>query len=206
MKFLSGVTKKPKWNQLQIDTFNEFMRDADVHMPSNLTEVHPEALPTSTSLLEIRPSPEELVNNQHAHQDDVEMEDVNDDMVIEDESGRVETFEDGADVPQVQASVKPYDFVLAEDEGSDADELSEDEYGGNESYVALVDNDAHNAHDEEDVAVACVGESRAPRAPRIGETMYDNHKGYGRLSQGIRRYRYREKWDVLTEYCKYQRG
>jgi hypothetical protein len=42
----------------------------------------PEALPTSTSLLEIRPSPEELVNNQHAHQDDVEMEDVNDDMVI----------------------------------------------------------------------------------------------------------------------------
>ena len=192
IKFLTGVTKKPKWNQLQIDTFNEFMRDADVHMPSNLTEVHPEALPTSTSLLEIRRSPEELANNQHAHQDDVEMEDVNYDMVIQDESDWVETFKDGANVQHVQASVKPYDFVLAEDEGSDADELSEEEYGDNELYVDLVDDDAHDAHDEEDVAR--VRESRAPRAPRIG----DNHKGYGRLAQGIRRYR--EKWDVLTEY------
>jgi hypothetical protein len=83
--------------------------------------------------------------------------------------------------------VKPYDFVLAEDEGSDADELSEEEYGDNELYVDLVDDDAHDAHDEEDVAR--VRESRAPRAPRIGETMYDNHEGYGRLAQGIRRYR-----------------
>ena len=176
--FLSGTTKHPRFNQHQVNTFVEFMRDDDVVKSDQLVEVNDNlGNKLETGLL--------IVDDVT----DTVMDDVDNSVTS---APAIENIVNNRKEP---VKVSPFDFIAEtchsyddDDEATESNnEITDYELDGdNDSFVRLVDDEKQNVDDWlPDVD------------PRVGVTMHD-YPAYGNLAARVGFYR--EKWDVLSSY------
>ena len=176
--FLSGTTKHPRFNQHQVNTFIEFMRDDDVVKSDQLVEVNDNlGNKLETELL--------IVDDVT----DTVMDDVDNSVTS---APAIENIVNNRKEP---VKVSPFDFIAEtchsyddDDEATESNnEITDYELDGdNDSFVRLVDDEKQNVDDWlPDVD------------PRVGVTMHD-YPAYGNLAARVGFYR--EKWDVLSSY------
>jgi hypothetical protein len=204
-----NLAKNPRFNAKQIETFIAFMGDEEVVPSSQVSEIYPDVVePVDASLLDsdIDPTPVSLLSDS-LFRTETGVADVEDQEMME-----VDHHCDNMSIDKVPSEPqfrepRPCNFV-SDDEGESLEEVEDEdmyyetEDGG--SYMALVDDDDHNAHDEDAYAddedygdKQSVGEEVYENEPRTGVTMYDYDK-FGHLAAGVRRYR--KKWSVLEQY------
>lgn len=202
--YLSGETKKSRFNDKQLDTFVNFMRDEDVISQDQLTEVVDE---------EVRP----IVENQG--------EGEGGDIIAGDATAKADAVttslvswdnsdQDAGEVPiqhkqeTENVRIDPFEMVPYEECSLHDSSSSEYEWSDAESYICLEDDEEQNAEtngdetEEEESDEPVVSSSVDPPSspvdpPRFGVTMHENEQ-YGKLASRVRRYR--QAWGLLKSY------